>query len=226
VRAPRFSKSAPRLHWLMSAVIACALSSGCGQGSTVTSPVARTNASTANRTVVVRNAGEDRPASTRHPRRREHRLPRPASELRPARSTTRATVRGGAAARTVQTITDPVGTRSWDAVASLRLAAVGQGGFTYSGPLAGRSRGRLTIHLTMRASDIRGTFVADLPGGTISGSVDGVTHLTPSQIRFVGQGIVTHGTARYAHVSPTHLTLRGTGTSANLAMTISGSLRY
>jgi hypothetical protein len=69
------------------------------------------------------------------------------------------------------------------------------------GSASGTFDASLNIDLTIKISQISGSFIAYLKGGTISGSAQAIPHYSGQWVSFKGSLTVKHGTGRYAGAS-------------------------
>lgn len=71
------------------------------------------------------------------------------------------------------------------------------------GTASGTFSASLNINLTVKISQVSGTFVAYLKGGSISGTTTAVPHISGQWVSFKGTLTIKHGTGQYAGASGT-----------------------
>lgn len=71
------------------------------------------------------------------------------------------------------------------------------------GSATGTFKATLDIDLTIKISQVTGSFVAYLKGGSISGSASATPHYSGQWVSFKGSLTIKHGTGRYAGASGT-----------------------
>jgi hypothetical protein len=119
-----------------------------------------------------------------------------------------------------------VTTRAWTGTASLQLVGGGGPVRKFEGPVSGDLPGEVSARLKLEVPSSSGTFVAELPGGTVEGILKVVTSLAGSELRYSGTATTTRGTERYERLTPTTLTVTGTSSQRGIRMRFSGDLRY